>query len=227
MLVRFPDALALSEFRLHDDLFVYGLPGETLLQFEGSGFETDWELDFPVDANPKGLRSLADVLITFDMNASYSTAVAVQEAAQAATSSPRSIALAASNNDPKGLSSLKASTGPVRIIFDPTKIALPLQETKRTVTNLFLICVGPTTKKYSARLIISKPARTVSFTIEDGIALSNDGPLLGTAAPLPLNALVGVDLNQPFTLEIERTGVAAELKGLFDVVLSLEYTAKF
>ena len=54
VLVRYPDALALSEFRLHDDLFVYGLPGETFLQFEGSGFETDWELELPVAANPKG-----------------------------------------------------------------------------------------------------------------------------------------------------------------------------
>ena len=34
-------------FQSHDHLFVDGLPGETLLQFEGSGFETDRELEFP------------------------------------------------------------------------------------------------------------------------------------------------------------------------------------
>jgi hypothetical protein len=227
VLVRFPDALALSEFRLHDDLFVYGLPGETLLQFEGSGFETDWELEFPVDANPKGFRSVADVLITFDMNAYYSDAVAAKEAAQALTTASRSISIAASNVDPKGLDSLKATAGPARITFDPAKVALPAQETKRRVSNLSLICVGQTTKKYSATLTTSKPAKTVSFTIDGGIALSNDGPLLGTASPLPLNTLVGLDLNQPFVLEVNRTGVAEELKGLFDVVLSLEYTASF
>ena len=66
-------------------MFVYGLPGETLLQFEGSGVETDWQLEFPVDANPKGFRSIVDVLITFDTNAYYSDTVAAkQEAASPA-----------------------------------------------------------------------------------------------------------------------------------------------
>jgi hypothetical protein len=51
--------------------------------------------------------------------------------------------------------------------------------------------------------------------------------LQGTAAPLPLNALVGLKLDQPFVLEIDRTGVAAELKQLFDVVFYLEYIASF
>src|SRR5207249_11478880 len=100
VLVRYPDALALSEFRLHDDLFVYGLPGETLMQFEGSGFETDWELEFPVDANPKGFGSVADVIITFDSNAYYSDAVAPKQAALAPSDAPRSIMMAASNLDP-------------------------------------------------------------------------------------------------------------------------------
>jgi hypothetical protein len=73
----------------------------------------------------------------------------------------------------------------------------------------------------------SKSAKTATFKIEDGIAMSNDGPLQGTAGPLPLNALAGLNLNQPFVLEIDRTGVAAELKQLFDVVLYIEYVANF
>jgi hypothetical protein len=227
VLVRYPDALALSEFRLHEDLFVYGLPGETLLQFEGSGFETDWEVDFPVEANPKGLRSMADVLMTFDSNAYYSDAVAAKQAAQPLADAPRSIMLAASNLDPKGLDTLKATSGAARITFDPTKLALPLQEIKRSVANLAIICVGNTTKKYDAKLTAGKSTKTAAFKIEDGIAMSNDGPLQGTAGPLPLNTLVGLNLNQPFVLEIDRTGVAAELKQLFDVVLYLEYTASF
>ena len=35
------------------------------------------------------------------------------------------------------------------------------------------------------------------------------------------------NVNQPFVLEIDRSGVAAELKQLFDVVLYLEYIASF
>lgn len=227
VLVRFPDALALSEFRLQDDLFVYGLPGETLLQFEGSGFETDWELEFPVEANSRGFRSVADVLITFDTNAYYSGAVAAKQAALAPADAARSIALAASNIDPKGLATLKAATGPVRITFDPARLALPAQEIKRRVTNLALICVGQTPSNYAAKLTATKSAKTASFPIERGLALSNDGPLLGTGGPLPLNDLVGLNLNQPFLLEIERTGVVDELKRLFDIVLCLEYTAAF
>ena len=49
---------------------MFGLPGESLMQFEGSGYETDWRLHFEMLANPKGLANLTDVLVTFDMNAS-------------------------------------------------------------------------------------------------------------------------------------------------------------
>src|SRR5262249_10646318 len=110
---------------------------------------------------------------------------------------------------------------------DPAKIVLPAQETKREVSNVALICVGTTTKKYNAKLTATKSVTTATFAINNGIAMSNAGPLLGAAGPLPLNDFVGEDLNQPFALEINRAGVAAELSQIFDVVLYLEYTAKF
>jgi hypothetical protein len=226
VLVRFPDALALSEFRLHDDLFVYGLPGETLLQFEGSGFDTDWELEFPPAANPKGLRTLADVLITFDMNASYSAALAAAAAARQPGPAMRSVVLAASIWDPKGFESLAApSSGPAKITFDPSRVPLPKQEVGRKLANVAIICVGTTAHDYAAKLTATKAARTASFTIDNGIALSNTGPLLGTGDPHPLNALAGVALGQPFVLEIKRSGagVKAELAKLYDVVVYLEY----
>jgi hypothetical protein len=227
VLVRYPDALALSEFRLHDDLFVYGLPGETLLQFEGSGFETDWELEFPVRANPKGLRSVADVIITFDSNAYYSQAIAAKQPAVPAADAPRAIMLAASNTDPKGLHTLKAAAGNPRITFDCTKLALPLQEIKRTVTNVAVIFVGKTDERYDATLTASPAAKVAAFTADVGIASSNGGPLLGSNPPQPLNDLIGVDLGQAFVLEIDRVGVADELARLYDVVLYIEYTAAF
>ncbi|MGH7079106.1 MAG: hypothetical protein ACREFU_13545, partial [Acetobacteraceae bacterium] len=143
-LVRFPDALPLSEFRLHQDLWVYGLPGETLLRFEGSGIETDWELEFPVATNPKGFRSLADVLITCDMNATYSQALAAHTAEAPPVPVARSIALAASVWDPAGLASLRAEGEPARIRFDLAKLALPLAERNRVVANLALLAVGAT-----------------------------------------------------------------------------------
>jgi hypothetical protein len=65
----------------------------------------------------------------------------------------------------------------------------------------------------------------VGFTIAHGVGLSNAGVLLGDAAPLPLNALEDVPLDQPFTLEIDRDGADTELRQLLDVVLVLDYTA--
>ena len=225
VLVRFPDALALSEFRLEDDLFVYGLPGETLLQFEGSGIESDWELELPPAANAKGLRSLADVLITFDMNASYSADLAAAAAAQPPGLVTRSVLLAATVWDPKGLKSLAStSSGPAKLTFDPSRVPLPSQETGgRKLTNVAVICVGTTAHDYGAKLTAATASKSASFTIDNGIAMSNAGPLLGTGAPHPLNALTGVALGQPFVLEINRTGAAAEIAKLYDVALYLEY----
>lgn len=225
VLVRFPDALALSEFRLHDDLFVYGLPGETLLQFEGSGIDTDWELEFPPDANAKGLRTLADVVITFDMNASYSAALAADVAARQPGPAARAIVVAASMWDPKGFESLAGSgSGPAKITFDPSGMPLPAQETGRKLTNLAVICVGTTNKDYGAKLTATKAQESASFTIKKGVALSNAGPLLGTGTPHALNALAGVAAEQPFMLEINRTAATkAEIAKLYEVVLYLEY----
>jgi hypothetical protein len=222
-LVRFPDALPLSEFRLHDDLFVYGLPGETLLQFEGSGFETDWEVAFPPAMNPRGLRALSDVLVTFDLNASYSRALGEQVGA-AAGLVVRSVLMAASVFDADGLASLRAPDGPARIRFDVTRLTLSAQETNRRIANLAIMAVGKTHQTYQASLRAGQ-AGLVAFPIDKGLALSNGGALQGTNPPAALNALLGAKVDQVFTLEIDRSGVADELKALLDVLLFLEYEA--
>lgn len=225
LLVRFPDALPLSEFRLQDDLFVYGLPGETLLQFEGSGLTTTWEIAFPVAANPRGLRSLTDVLLTFDTDASFSP-TAVLHAPAGGRPVVRSVMLAASVWDPRGLASLRSATGPIAVRFPMERIALPLQEEDRTIANLVVITVGDTRHDHAASLAAEVPtATTAVFTVEDGIGRSNAGSLLGTATPLPLNAFVGLPLDQTLTLEIERGPQAEELRRVHDVVLLAEYTA--
>ena len=64
-----------------------------------------------------------------------------------------------------------------------------------------------------------------TFAVTNGIALSNSGPLLGVAAPLPVNALVALPLDQAFVLEINRVGVEEEVRNLQDVVLWVEYGA--
>src|SRR5262249_3007218 len=138
----------------------------------------------------------------------------------------RAIAAAAGVWDPSGLKTLKGSAATAKMSFDLTRLALPLQEKNRTVSNLAILCVGNTQKNYAAKLSAQKSGKTTSFTIEQGVALSNAGPLLGTAAPVPLNALVGLTLDQVFVLEINRTPTTSdELSRLFDVVLYLDYSA--
>jgi hypothetical protein len=222
-LTRFADALPLSEFRLQQDLFVYGMPGETLLQFEGSGYESDWELELPLAANLGGLASLSDVLITFDMNAGYNPRSTPGPAAPVPIR--HGVAVSASAFDSRGLASLRATSGAARIRFDMNQVPLRRQEKNRQVENVAVLLIGTTTKVYNAKLSAASPAVQASFQIVGGFAMSNTGPLLGTAAPLPLNALAGVPVDQAFTLDIDRTGVAEELRALFDVVLYLEYTA--
>ena len=68
--VRPSEGLPISEFQLRDDGAVYGLPDETLLTFEGSCFETFWDVVCPLAANP-GLDGLFDVVFTFDLQADY------------------------------------------------------------------------------------------------------------------------------------------------------------
>ena len=135
--------------------------------------------------------------------------------------------LAASIIDPKGLDTLKAAGASARITFDFTKLALSAQETKRRVSNLAALFIGKTEKTYDVTLTAIKSAKSAAFSVDAGIASSNDGALLGANPPSPLNALVGLNVNQPFVLEIDRTGVANELGRLFDVVLYVEYTAVF
>ena len=72
---------------------------------------------------------------------------------------------------------------------------------------------------------VPMPAFNGSF--KNKLTPTPDRALRGAAAALPLNALVGLNVNQPVVLEIDRSGVAAELKQLFDVVLYLEYIASF
>ena len=90
-----------------------------------------------------------------------------------------------------------------------------------------LTIVGRNEASYDATLTATTAAKVAAFTTDAGIASSNGGPLLGANPPLPLNDLIGVDVAQPFVLDVDRAGVADELARLYDVVLYVEYTAAF
>jgi hypothetical protein len=200
VLMRFADAVPLSEFSLRGDMQVYELPDETLLPFEGSGIETGWELEFPAIANPTGLGSVADVIITFDMRATYSDELARQQAVTlpaAPVTATRALALSARVHDPAGLRQLTGTAPTATIHFDLSSLDLANSAT---------------------------PARSVPFQFEHGVATSNAGPLAGGTTPAQaLNAVVGTPLEQVFVLEIDPAVLTAS-PPVLDVAILVEYT---
>lgn len=227
VLVRFPDALPLSEFRLRDDLFVYGLPGETLLQFEGSGFDTDWELECPLGANPRALGATGDIVVTFDLNARYSTRAAQLFAlAQRTRPIARAVMFAASVWDPRGMASLRDPNARAVITFDLARFALPVGEANRRIQNLAVVCLGVTTGSFDANMEGPRATGVVTFKVDAGVAFSNAGPVRGSHAASPLNAFVGLAVEQTFVLRLDRNGpMREEISRFLDVVLWVEYQA--
>ena len=171
-LVRYPDALPLSEFRMRDDMWVFDLPDETLLPFEGSGIETIWELMLSKIGNANGFDSMTDLLITFDMRASYSALLEKQHLAVLPNTANRSLLLSAKAGNAAPLAKFRKQGGKVTLVFDLTKLARNANETQRNTLNFVLVAVGVDDAPFTATFTSAKPAKSELITFEKGIALS-------------------------------------------------------
>ncbi len=220
--LRTEDACPLSEFELERDMAVYGLPNEALLLFEGSGFETLWTLNFPAAGNPNGLASVADIQLTFDLQAQYSAELAVKDAANVPITARRYIFLSARIWASDTLDTLK-KTGSGSFALDPRQLPLPKQEKNRKLTNA-LIFVAQKQAATAQVTIKAAPGAPVMVTMEQNAAISNAPPFKVSAnlPASPLNALVGRPLDQVFTVDIQS---AADFSHATDLVLGLEYSA--
>lgn len=222
-LVRFEDGLPVSEFRLRNDMEVYEMPGEQLMPFEGSGFSTSWELDFPVAANADGLSRLTDVLITFDVRASYAGRASTPAVAAKVS---RSLFASALQLDTAALSTLRGGGASGKVQFRLAEVAIPGAQLSPKITNAVLMLPGVDSGTLAATMRLLSSGTAASFSIVDGLAMSNrahfsDG-IAGGAHPL--NALANKTPAQTIEVEIQRAGPAgALLQGLRDVVLWLEY----
>lgn len=221
-LVRFEDALPVTEFRLRDDMDVYDMPGEQLMSFEGSGFSTAWELEFPAEANPEGVSRLADVLVTFDIRSSYTGRASKPAVAGKAS---RSLFASALSLDTAGLGALRAAVGGGKVQFRLDQVALPGARQSPKITNAALLLAGIETGTLKAKVTLASGA-TASFSIVKGLAMSNrlhfsDG-IAGSTHPL--NALANQSPAQTVEVEIQRVGAASPPpEDIRDVVLWLEY----
>jgi hypothetical protein len=230
--VRPADGLPISEFDIGtSDMSIFGLPGATLMQFEGSGIETIWQLVLPAAANPGGLASLADVLITVDLRAHFSYALYQTTLGQPPTSLSKLIVISAARHVPAALTDLQNKAITVaRIPFDLTALGLPAQEKTRTVNNLFVVLVGaPATPAVAAQVSSATPAKNVSVSLTAGVAYSNAPPITdpqSKAPPSPLNALAGIDANQILTVTIDKSANPNfDFTRIADVILGVDYTA--
>ncbi len=229
--VRPADALPISEFNLGTtDMQIWGLPGGTLMQFEGSGVETLWKLEFPAAANPSGLANLADVLVTMDLRAQYSPSLYQTQLQQMPTTVTKFVLVSAFKLQLAGLADLQGKPSKATIAFDLTAVGLPAQEKSRTVNNLAVMVIGgKNTASIKASVTATKPAQTIALTLVNGTAFSNAPPVTDpqSTAPLsPLNVLAGVTVDQTLSLVIDKTkNAGVDFTSVQDVLLGVDYTA--
>ena len=227
-LVRYPDALPLSEFRMRNDMWVFDLPDETLLPFEGSGIETVWELMLSKVGNANGFESLTDVFITFDMRASYSAHSGRQHiAAHADLTTKIAPAVSAKAVNPGVLAKFRDDGGTVTLLFDLAKLAR--NPTRRSARRS--ISRSPPSASTTRRSLRRSPPRIPAgreITFEKGsrCRMPASLPAATAALPLPLNTFVGLDLDQTFELDIDAdANPAADFTRIADVLMLAEYSA--
>jgi hypothetical protein len=229
-LVRYPDALPLSEFRMREDMWVFDLPDETLLPFEGSGIETVWELMVSKAGNANSLEPMTDFLITFDMRASYSALLAQQHLATPPATANRSLLASGKALNPGALPKFRDDGGKVTLAFDLAKLARNANEAQRKTLNFVLVAVGASDAAFTATFSSATPVNSKSITFEKGVALSNAGVLAdgNGGVALPLNSFVGLDVDQVFKLVIDAdANPGSDLSNLQEVLLLVEYEATF
>jgi hypothetical protein len=204
---------------------VYGLPGEAMMAFEGSGVETLWLLEFPAAANPQGLATLADVQITFDLRAQFSSNLYAKQKASPPTSVQRLVILSAQTLLPQALADLQGTAEVASFHFNVAALPLPAAENNRKIVNVVLFLAG-TDLNVNAALATAAPSGSIDFTFQDGVALSNAPPLQSKGPASPLNALADGVVDQILTLQINKAdNGGADFAEVKDVVLGIEYKA--
>lgn len=228
-LLRYPDALPLSEFNLRDDMLVYDLPDETLLPFEGSGIETTWEVSLSRIGQAQSLENLTDVLVTFDMRASYSVTLDAIHQEQLPTTLKKSVLISGKRQNTGKIAEFKSSGGILTLTFQPALAAANSIEKTRTITFLAVILSGVKQSSVFMALTALTDGITASINLENGIALSNNDFLNGSnrGVPLPLNVLTGISGDQSFVLTLDPANNAGvNFSELYDVQILMEYTAQ-
>ena len=228
-LARYPDVLPLSEFNMRGDMWVYDLPDETLLPFEGSGIETAWQVSLSRLGDATSLENLTDILLTFDMRASYSAELDAKHKADLPASLKKSLLISGRAQNPGEVTRFKKDGDVLTLTFRPGAAARNSAEKVRTVSFLSLILSGVEHSPVTASLTADTDGLAAAFDLTDGVALSNAGFLTAAngGVPLPLNDVTGLSADQSFTLTIDAgANAGADFSKMYDVWFLVEYEAQ-
>lgn len=228
LLVRPADSLPISEFRLERDMALYGLPGETLLTFEGSSAESFWELSFPPAANPAGLDGLADILLTFDLFAEFAPERYGADLVALPTKTRKWVLVSAAQYAPAAVADLVGAAPNVNVAYDLRRVKLPRQEKTRKIKNVALMVITADELDFKAKFASVSPATSVPIEFKKAFVISSlqPDPSLPVLPASPLNAFADQDPEQTFTLSITKaSNPGVNFSRVTDVVLALEYEA--
>jgi Tc toxin complex TcA C-terminal TcB-binding domain len=230
--VRPADGLPITEFDISSNANVFGLPGTTLMQFEGGGIETTWQFELPVAANPGGFAGLADAVVTFFLRARFAPSLYQSMTSSTVAAMSKIMMFSALRLKVVGLADLQGHPSVARLDFDLTSVGLPALEKTRKLSNLFFVLVSSLgNSSVKADVIAATPAKTINLTLDGGVVYSNSPPIadpLSTAPLSPLNVLAGIDVNQMLSLRIDKTANAGiDFTKVSDVILGVDYTATF
>jgi hypothetical protein len=226
--IRPPEAFPLSEFRLAGDMAVYGLPDEALMTFEGSGVDTFWKLELPSLANPYGLNSLTDVLLTIDTRTFFSPTLHATHLATRPATVRRSVFISSLRHEPERISDLIGAAPTATFTFHPTRIGLSQSETNRKLKNVVLMTASDPALTFDATLRTNTTANPINVKLIKGVAISNTPPtgVPAPGTPSPLNVLTDTALEDTFQLQISKAANAGvDFSGVVDVLLGIEYVA--
>ncbi len=228
MLVRPPDVYPLSEFTLKDDMAIYGLPGESLMPFEGSGIDTLWELEMPPAANPGSLAALADISVTFRLNSRFSVARRNELAAIIPTIS-RSVLFAAKQSFSSQFQAFVS--GQASITFGVTPDLLPSAETNRQVRNVAVFFLGNNLPVIKGTLASTVQPAGARFITDGGLAHSNrvPEPAASSVQPPPSTLdpiTVGIP-DQNWILTVPNADNSTlDRSAIREIIFGIEYTAQ-
>ena len=228
VLRREPCAFPLSGFQTGDDPSLYGLSGDALAAFEGSGIETAWTLEMPGAANPQGVKKMSDVLITFHMQAYYSPELYLRHISEKAASARRLRLFSARSLAPDMLEALRQGAGTATFPFDLQAVGLPENETQREIKNLIFFLAAKDESEIRAAIKSTMLQNPVGFSFHQGVAMSNLGPLHSSTVTSGLDQFKDQDAAQQFDITINAAdNPGVDLTRITDLVLGVEYLAHY